>query len=198
LDGANWPASGNLFPSFGIPALLMIENTAPLPQAIVGDPYSATLIATGGKPPYSFSIISGSVPGLTMNSGGVVSGTPIGAAGTVSFTVEVTDSNAPAQSATATLSITIGPALSITTASLPPATKGSSYNNSVVANGGKAPYAFSVSSGSLPKGLSINATSGAISGTPDGTRGTANFTVQVTDSSSPSQTATANLSIKVH
>src|SRR5205814_7077182 len=49
--------------------------------------------------------------------------------------------------------------------------------------GGTAPYAWSVISGSLPAGLTLNATSGAISGTPT-TAGTSNFTAQVTDSAS--------------
>src|SRR5205823_7815501 len=60
---------------------------------------------------------------------------------------------------------------------------GTAYSQTLAATGGTPPYAWSVISGSLPAGLTLNATSGAISGTPT-TAGTSNFTVQVIDSSS--------------
>jgi hypothetical protein len=83
---------------------LTITTTA-LPAGTVGVGYSATLTATGGTPPYTWSLVSGSLPAglsLTPNSG-AISGTPT-AAGTSSFTVQVT---AGAQSATKALSITV-------------------------------------------------------------------------------------------
>ena len=84
--------------------------------------------------------------------------------------------------------------LTITTTSLPAGTVGSSYNQTVVATGGTTPYAWSLATGSLPAGLTL-APSGAISGTPT-TAGTSNFTVSVTDNSTPTkQTATQALSI---
>lgn len=84
--------------------------------------------------------------------------------------------------------------LSVTTTSLASATVGTAYTASLAASGGSGTgYSWKVSSGSLPAGLSL-ATGGSISGTPT-TAGTANFTVQVTDSAS--DTATANLSITV-
>ena len=171
----------------------------PLPQGLVGTLYNAASVASGGNPPYTFSISSGSLPaGIGINSTtGVITGAPLGPAGTANFTVEVTDSSNPAQTATEILSITVNAPLAISTTTLPAATKGTVYSATVIANGGNAPYNFSVSSGSLPNGLAINPASGVISGTPTGHRGTASFTVQVTDSSSPAQTATANLSIKV-
>src|SRR5262249_10843973 len=68
---------------------LTITTTA-LPGARVGVAYSATLTATGGTPPYTWSIASGTLPaGLTLTSAGVISGTPT-AIGTSSFTVKVT------------------------------------------------------------------------------------------------------------
>ena len=84
--------------------------------------------------------------------------------------------------------------LSITTSSLPAGTVGTAYNQSLQASGGTSPYTWSIASGSLSTGLSLDASSGAITGTPT-SAGTSNFTVQVTDASSDN--ATAALSIIV-
>jgi Domain of unknown function (DUF4082)/Bacterial Ig-like domain (group 2)/Putative Ig domain len=84
---------------------LTITTTA-LPAATTGVAYSATLTATGGTPPYTWSIASGTLPaGLTLTAAGVISGTPT-ATGTSSFTVKVT---AGAQSVTKALGITVNP-----------------------------------------------------------------------------------------
>jgi Tol biopolymer transport system component len=88
-------------------------------------------------------------------------------------------------------------ALSVTTTSLPGATLGAGYSAALAATGGTAPYTWSVTSGSLPPGLSLNASTGVISGAPV-LAGTFGFTVQATDSSSPTpQTASATLSVTV-
>jgi hypothetical protein len=90
----------------------------------------------------------------------------------------------------------VGPApLSVSTTSLPNGSQSQPYNQSLAAAGGTSPYSWSVKSGLLPAGLTLSA-SGQISGTPT-TVGTSNFTVQVTDSGSPVQTATQALSITI-
>ncbi len=73
--------------------------------------------------------------------------------------------------------------LTITTSALPAAQTGVSYNASVVAQGGTAPYSWSVSAGSLPQGLTLDSKTGLISGTPSPS-GTFTFTVVVADSAS--------------
>jgi hypothetical protein len=83
---------------------------------------------------------------------------------------------------------------SITTSSLPAGTVSSAYSQTLAATGGASPYTWSISSGSLPAGLSLAAATGVISGTPTAA-GTATVTVKVTDSAS--NTATASLSITV-
>ena len=86
--------------------------------------------------------------------------------------------------------------LGVVTTSLPNANVGVSYSSTLSASGGNGPYTWAVASGSLPSGLSL-ASNGAITGTPASV-GTSNFTVQVTDSSTPTPlTAIQALSISV-
>jgi len=85
--------------------------------------------------------------------------------------------------------------LSVSTTSLPNGAQSVAYSQSLAAVGGTAPYSWSLLSGTLPSGLTLSA-GGQISGTPT-TLGTSNFTMQVTDSSVPAQTATQALSITV-
>lgn len=183
-------------PSCGGPPSVNITTTS-LNDGIVGTSYSQTLSATGGTTPYSWSIASGSLPaGLLLNaSTGVISETPT-TAGTSNFTVQVTDSSSPAQTDTQALSISIAAVLNITTTNLPNGTVGVAYSETLQATGGTTPYSWSIASGSLPAGLSLNASTGVIFGTLS-TAGTSNFTVQVTDSASPAQTDTQALSITV-
>jgi hypothetical protein len=84
----------------------------------------------------------------------------------------------------------------ITTTTVPDAAVTVPYSASLSGSGGKPPYAWSVSSGTLPPGLSIDANTGAISGTP-AALGTYNFTIQLSDASAPVQTVTRSLSIYV-
>jgi hypothetical protein len=111
--------------------------------------------------------------------------------------VQATDSSSPAKTASASLSITISLApLSVTTTSLPAGTVGSSYSATLTAAGGITPYTWAVITESLPAGLSLNTSTGAITGTPSAS-GISGLAVLVTDSSSPAETATATLSITV-
>ncbi len=178
------------------PALFI--QTSSLPAATASQPYSATLQATGGSPPYTWAIASGSLPaGLALNaSTGTIAGTPT-TAGTATFTVRATDAGPPVQSVTKSLSITVGPApLSITTSSLPGGSVGSAYSATLQASGGVTPRTWSLASGTRPAGLTLTGSTGVISGTPSAT-GTSSFTVRVTDSGSPQQVATRTLSIAV-
>src|SRR5471030_1893101 len=156
-------------------------TTTSLAAGTVGAAYLQALGASGGSPPYSWSVASGLLPaGLSLAPGGTISGTP-GTAGSSSFTVRVTDS--AVNSVTAVLSLTINPGappLAITTASLAAGTVGVAYSQALGASGGSPPYSWSLSSGTLPAGLSLSAT-GTIGGTSF-ISGLFGFSVQVTDS----------------
>ena len=161
-------------------------STSSLPPGEAGAVYpQQTLSATGGAPPYSWSISVGSLPaGLTLATNGAITGTPT-AAGTANFTVKVMDS--AGQSTTKALQIVINPPPTISTNSLPSGTAGTAYpQQTLSAAGGTAPYTWSVSAGSLPAGLTL-AGNGAITGTPN-TAGTSSFTVKVTDAANLSST----------
>ncbi len=84
--------------------------------------------------------------------------------------------------------------VTITTTSLSGGALGVSYSATLAAGGGATPYTWSISSGSLPAGLSLNSGTGVVSGTPTAP-GTYNFTARVADSGNPIQTATKDLSI---
>lgn len=85
--------------------------------------------------------------------------------------------------------------LAVATTSLPNATVGTAYSQTLAATGGTTPYTWTTTSGSLPAGLTLS-TAGVISGTPT-TAVTATFTVQVKDSASPAATATQALTLQV-
>ena len=117
--------------------------------------------------------------------------------GAFNFTVGVEDAQSTPATDTQALSITIVPeTLAITTPTLADGQVGVAYSQAVTATGGVMPYAWSVSAGALPGGLSLNAATGEISGTPTAME-TANFTVEVADSQGIPATDTQALSITV-
>jgi hypothetical protein len=171
-----------------INAAALALTTSNLPDGTVNVQYNATIGVTGGISPYNCSITSGTLPAGLSLSGCTVSGTP-STAGTSTVQVKVTDSDNPQQSTTGPETIKINPAGALTlTGTLPNATVGVAYSQSLNATGGTKPYSFSVTSGSLPAGLTLSA-DGTVSGTPT-TAGASTFTVTVTDSSSTVETAT--------
>jgi len=171
---------------------LAIATTSPLPSGTVGVAYAATLQATGGISPYTWSA-AGLPAWLALNSTtGALSGTPT-TQGSFTFFVTVTDSATPTQqTVTRQFTLNIAAGLVVVTSSLPNGTVGVLYSQTLIAAGGTAPYGWAVTFGSLPPGL--NLVTGQITGTPT-SAGTFSFTVRVTDSAAA--TATSALSITV-
>ncbi len=121
---------------------------------------------------------SGSLPpGLSLASAGILSGIPT-VAGSYTFTVTATDSNACLGSRTYTLAI-VCPVITLSPAGLPVGTGALSYTVTITASGGWGPYSFAVTSGSLPTGLTLTS-GGVLSGAPTAL-GTFAFTVTATD-----------------
>lgn len=160
----------------------------------VGVPYSATLTGADGTPPYAWSISVGVLPtGLNLGpSTGAISGTP-STAGVFNFTAKLTDG--ALATATHAYTVTISPPPpSVTSVLVSSATTGVPYTGQLAGTGGTPPYTWAVTVGTLPTGLSLNGSTGAITGTPT-VAATSNFTVRLTDNASV--TATRAYSITV-
>ncbi|WP_430715484.1 putative Ig domain-containing protein, partial [Ralstonia flaminis] len=156
-------------------------SPATLPNPAIATAYSQTVNASNGTAPYTYAVTAGALPtGLTLSSSGVLSGTPT-AGGTFNFTVTATDANS--FTASRAYSVSIGaPTVTVSPAAVTAAQVTTAYSQTFSATGGTAPYTYAVSSGTLPAGLSLNASTGVVSGTPTAL-GSSTFTVRATDSS---------------
>ena len=177
-------------------------TTTSLPVGQVGNAYEATLTASGGTAPYSWSLATGSLPsavGLSLNAAsGVLAGNPSLPVAGISLPFTVTDSSKPALTTTTSLPLTITQTpLAISTSSLPNGEVGVAYSTIVAAAGGTTPYNWTITSGTLPAGLSLNHGTGAITGTPTAAATADSLTFQVTDAGSPMQTNSAPLSLTI-
>jgi hypothetical protein len=182
-------------------------SPATLPNGNVGTPYYQTLTVKGGLGPYSWGIVSGSLPaGLSLagaNTTATISGIPTTVQSNATFAIQVTDSSVPAQTPTQNYTISIGAALPllITTTSLPQATLDSAYSGTISAQGGTGPYTFTLdaTSGPLPPGLTFSSVNnqGVISGTPTSLGTYNNIIVDVKDSAATPATAQQTFSLTV-
>jgi hypothetical protein len=165
------------------PTVTLNPANTVLPPGLTGNVYSQVFSATGGAAPYSFTISAGSLPpGSLLSSEGELTNKGFTSAGSFSFTVRVTDGSGCVSERQYTLIVNdIGcPAITVNPEVLSNGRVGSAYNQTITATGGALPYTFIISAGALPAGLTLNATTGALSGTPTAA-GTANFNVRATD-----------------
>lgn len=142
-------------------------TTASVPDGTKGVAYSTTLAHTGGAGTWSKT--AGTLPaGITLNaSTGALSGTPT-AVGTSTFTIAFTET-ATALTGSKQFSITIAPAPAITTTSLPDAARGTAYSVTLTKTGGAGTWSTAAA---LPAGLTLNASTGELSGVPSAHSGT--------------------------
>ena len=175
-------------------------TTAGIATMITGTSLSPIpLTATGGVTPYTWALIGGALPsGVSLSSAGVISGTPT-AKGVYTVSIQVTDNGSPTkQNAVKNFSFAVIDPFAISTSGLPSwDTNRANYSATMSVTGGTGPFTWSLSSGSLPVGLTIDPVTGIISGTPTGSAGTSTFTVLVVDSTSPQQSASKLLSITI-
>ncbi|MCX6769345.1 MAG: putative Ig domain-containing protein, partial [Candidatus Micrarchaeota archaeon] len=153
-----------------------------LPNANVGSPYSFEIITAGGQTPYSW-YTTGLPSGLSQ-LGSTISGAPAqGTAGTYSVFMRLTDFSGHSANATLPLHVNLAYPVMITTNSLSYAYEQQDYFFQLSAQGGTSPYSWEITAGSLPAGLSLMPSTGAIIGIPNaGTEGNYTFTVRATDS----------------
>lgn len=164
------------------PPVITLSPTS-LGAGQVGAAYSQSVSASGGTAPYTYTASAGLPAGLTLSTGGVLSGTPT-AAGTFNFSIDAQDSTTGGSgfSGSQNYTVTIGaPTLVVSPTGLTGMKAGVPYTATITSTGGTAPYSFSVTSGALPAGLTL-ASDGVISGTPTAS-GAANFTITAQDAS---------------
>lgn len=158
--------------SIGNASVLTVTTTSPLPTGALGVAYSQTLQATGGTAPYTWSA-TGLPAWLALDpTSGILSGTPT-AGGTSTISVTVTD--AARATANANLSLTVG-ALTISPATLPNGTVGVPYPATTLTVAGTTIASWTVTIGTLPAGLTLDSSTGVISGKPT-TAGSSTFTI---------------------
>jgi hypothetical protein len=178
-DNCNATTTATLAVSVACPAITI--SPATLPNGVQGTAYNQSLTASPAVGNYTYAVTTNVLPsGLSLNSTtGAITGTPT-AVGNYTFVVTVTNSGGCTKAQSYNIIIT-GTCTTITLspATLPAATLGTAYNQTVTAAGGVAPYTFSVSSGALPLGLTLDANTGALTGTPTA-GGTFAFTIKAT------------------
>jgi hypothetical protein len=168
-------------------------TTATIPTGVRTVSYSSTLSATGGTTPYTWTVSSGTLPtGLSLSSGGVLSGTPTSTS-VFTFTLQVTDNASHTATQQYTVQI-LDPVTIQTTSPLTTAVIDTTYSNTIAFIGGQTPFTCSVTSGSLPTGLSLGSSTCAITGTPTAS-GTSSFTLQVAGSLGSSASLSASLTV---
>lgn len=177
-------------------------ETSSLPVATQDVAYSASISTIGASGPFTWIVLSGSLPaGLTLSNSDSasvnISGTPT-TVGSSTVTIQATDGTGTPISRTFTISVNPPPSLTIITPGIiTSGTVGQPYSFTLQAEFGTPPYTWSLTgTGSLPPGLSLN--NGVISGTPT-IPGTSTFTVQVQDSASPNPaTAAKSLTLTIN
>ncbi len=170
-------------------------STTSLPDGVQNASYSASLAASSGTTPYSWSINSGSLPtGLNLDSStGTIAGTPT-TSGSSSFDIQLTDASGTVVTSP-TYTITVYPTLAVaTTSPMPNGTSGTAYSQTLSATGGQTPITWSTAGGTLPAGLTLDGATGVISGTPT-TGGTYIFIVKATDSNGNAATKTLQITV---
>ncbi len=141
-----------------------VVKTSTIPKAREGEPYSTSLIAEGGTPPYSWEHVAGTLPaGLQLANDGSLTGLPQ-EAGDFPFTARVSDSGLRQDMVDLVLRV-IAP-LEITTTALPQIIIGRSIDTMVTAQGGEPPYVWTAT-GNLPSGITFESTGHLFGTSPD-------------------------------
>jgi len=208
-DVNNVVASTTTTRSFEI-TVIPISATAGATSTVLG--YQNTAITSfnafssvnNGTVPYTYFVSSGTLPtGVTINSStGLVSGTPTVTYSTANVTFSVRDVNNVVASTTSTVSFTVNAPISATagattTVSATQNSAISSFNPFSSVTGGYTPYTYFISSGTLPTGITINSSTGLVSGTPTVVQGASNVVFSVRDNQNTNAATTVTVSFTV-
>jgi large repetitive protein len=180
-------------------ALALSPSSGALTAATVGNAYNQSVTATNGTGPYTYSG-TGLPNGLSINtSTGAITGTPT-TAGSYTITVAATDSTSPANSGSSSYTLVVNAAATIVFSpsggALKDAMAGEAYSQQISVTGGSGTLIYSLASGTLPKGMVLNISTGALNGPLDtGTEG--NYTFSIQASNSNGATGSASYTIKV-
>ncbi len=164
----------------GIGCVPLVLTPSSLPNAVIGQPYGPVAVQVSGNTGATTFTLTGTLPaGMTFNTTtGVFAGTPT-AGGSQNLTVQARDSVDCV--GTVNLSILSAcPSITVSPNSLPNGMVGVPYLQSISASGGNTPYTYALSTGPLPAGLTLNTSTGEISGTPTAPENR-NFLIGVTD-----------------
>ena len=167
-----------------------LQSVTPALGSLLG---GAKVTITGHALYLPENVTFGGVPATVLSSG--VSFIDVRTPGHAPGAVDVTVVNSGGFTTVLTAGYTYN--IAIATSTLPDGIAGNSYNQTLAAEGGVEPYHWQVAAGSLPSGLNLNSSTGAITGQPAANYGTATFTVQASDSSPHPLSATSSLSITI-
>lgn len=158
--------------------------------AYVAQAFNYVIPVIGGHGTLTVAV-SGTLPSGISFSAGTLSGVwPTGATGEYPVAVTVTDGNGDSTSKTLTILLSIHP-LVLPSSAIPSVFIGQAFSHSFSASGGEGPYIYSISGGALPAGLSLDASSGLLSGTTTA-GGAYSYTVTVTDARSQTSSRTVS------
>jgi len=178
---------------------LTISSPATLPNATTGGGYFYQLQASGGTPPYTWSMSSKTgATSWVLTPDGWLEGAPTS---NESDSIVATVTDSASHSAQGTFAVTVNSTLAVMNQnflkggiSLPGAALGTAYSHILQAAGGSSPYSWSIASGSLPAGLTLSS-AGVITGTPSAAGTVSGIVLKVTDSANASASANASIAV---
>ncbi|AYL93834.1 FG-GAP-like repeat-containing protein [Mucilaginibacter celer] len=204
-DGTNPSDVGNTLYANGIrdkstllgttqPAVALDFYRTAIRPLVKGVASVAMVTAKGGVPPYTFTRVSGTIPaGLTFNSNGAITGTATAAA-SASLSLRVTDNAGTQVTKSFTLTVKADDKIIVSPTQIIGAVKNTAYSKTFKGALGYGKYTVALTSGTLPPGLTFNATTATLSGTPT-TTGNYTFALTATDRWSFTGTSTYNLNV---
>lgn len=169
--------------------------TESLPTALVGQPYTTQLAATGGTEPYVWKLDQGALPdGILVSADGEVKGVAKKEIQS-SIAISVTDAADQSKTRIFVLDVKAGGLVITSSSPLPKAQEGKSYSVALKAQGGEKPYFWGLKDGKMPTGLTLTA-DGKIVGTPT-EDGTFALEIKALDDGTPTLTAAKSFELNV-